>query len=600
MSDSEEEFEAQPSKRLKSAVDSEKNDTSVQRCQQRQLTQPRITDLFSKAGETVTKALQDNPDVTEAKATVKKGDETLTVSLKRTLDQAASSSSAQPNTNQDNMMTWAVIYEWVFDNIDYIEHPLFEISYIGQVVRTGVTAEQAFYARTNEHECASYTDPKENGIRYMIKAYGKTAFTIRILEKAYLNKLEAMEWADEREKYYINLRGGKLKDMENKLNQTLNLTSGGQGDPKQRWENIQARSSKGWNKFKKFFQMYYDREGNGNVSFNHIEYGYNLGWSVNCIRSNKTFIKMDESRIDWLQQRGWVEDALEAKWKRFQHYYQMYYDREQHGLVPAAHLEYTYPLGRVVAAIRSLGNYIRNRPDRLEWLQRRGWVENTNEVAWNLFQRHYQSFYDRENHDRIPYGHIENGYKLHMVADGIRHNENYIIGHPERVEWLKARGWKFTGLVDGRWEDFQTHYQSFYDREKHGNVPGGHIENGFHLGHMVKYIRNGCCFVKNHPERLEWLKLRGWIDNVYDLAWEQYKAAFETFVTRKGHGQVPQKHIEDGYLLGRNTNNIRSNFQFIKGHPDRIQWLQDHKFVMNTKDSNVNASKWKSVRETCS
>ena len=48
---------------------------------------------------------------------------------------------------------------------------------------------------------------------------------------------------DDRERALIKEHGGKLKDMDRKLNQTLNLTDGGQGgDPRLYWQNMQANT----------------------------------------------------------------------------------------------------------------------------------------------------------------------------------------------------------------------------------------------------------------------------------------------------------------------------------------------------------------------
>ena len=141
------------------------------------------------------------------------------------------------------LLVHAAIYEWCLDRIEP-EHPLFHISYFGQVVRSGVSAQEAVDARTKEHMRASARNPKDLGLHWAIGAFGVDAFTVRVVEIARLPRLQAMAWADARERALIAEHGGVMRDREPDapVRQTLNLTNGGQGDPRMIWQSIDGMS----------------------------------------------------------------------------------------------------------------------------------------------------------------------------------------------------------------------------------------------------------------------------------------------------------------------------------------------------------------------
>jgi len=65
---------------------------------------------------------------------------------------------------------------------------------------------------------------------------------------------------------------------------------------------------------------------------------------------------------------------------------------------------------------------------------------------------------------------------------------------------------------DAKWEDVQAYLQGFFDAPENGHlrVPQRYVAlDKFPLGKMVHGIRCQGAFVKGHPERLAWLKERG-------------------------------------------------------------------------------------------
>ena len=126
------------------------------------------------------------------------------------------------------------------------------------------TPAELLKTRTRDHLASAKRKPKELGLHWAINRFGPDAFQVRILEKETLPRLAAMAWADEREKALIAERGGVMRDREpkEKIKQTLNLTRGGQGDPRRRWDAIQLSSLQRWQALKQHLIRYYACEGN--------------------------------------------------------------------------------------------------------------------------------------------------------------------------------------------------------------------------------------------------------------------------------------------------------------------------------------------------
>ena len=216
---------------------------------------------------------------------------------------------------QTNEPVHAVIYEWCLDLIEP-DHPLYRTSYIGQVVRRGIsTAEEAVEARKKEHLSTASRKPKDLGLHWAIQAFGKDAFTVQMLETRPLPREEAIEWANGREVALIAERGGIMQDQEpdQPIRQTFNLTAGGRGDPTAVWQSLDARSAKKWAAAQRYLQAYYDMPGNAHLRVpqsyrsppdDAYPNGYPLGQTVSNIRKRNDFVSGRPERVEWLEKRG--------------------------------------------------------------------------------------------------------------------------------------------------------------------------------------------------------------------------------------------------------------------------------------------------------
>ena len=499
----------------------------------------------------------------------------------------------------------AVLYEWCLDRIEP-EHPLFHTSYFGQVVRSGVSSQDAFEGRRKEHLREAKATPKELGLKWAINVFGADAFTVRLLETKRLPKIEAQEWANAREIALIAEHGGIMRDRdpEAPIRQTFNLTKGGQGDPAAVWQALEARSEMQWQRVKPHLEAFFDDPRNRHlrVPASYVAPdGFPLGRLVSHIRSRGNYVKGHPERLAWLEARGWVANVLDAKWEDVQAHLQAFFDdpRNRHLRVPQSYVAPDgFPLGQSVSGIRSHGAYVKGHPERLAWLEERGWVANVLDAKWEDVQAHLQAFFDDpgNRHLRVPRSYVApDGFPLGRSVNRIRSQGDYVKGHPERLTWLEERGWVANEL-DAKWGDVQAHLQAFFDdpRNRHLRVPQSYVApDGFPLGQSVSGIRSHGAYVKGHPERLAWLEERGWVANVLDAKWQDVQAHLQAFFDGNRHVRVPQRYVSpDGFPLGQSVNGIRSHGAYVKGHTERLAWLKRHGFKMHMRNPTKDAAQW--------
>jgi len=402
----------------------------------------------------------------------------------------------------NNERIHGVIYEWRLDQIDHSHH-LYDITYVGQVCKSLMTADKAFEIRTRKHITDSKNNPKETGLHAAISMFGVDAFSVNVLFTKHASKTETMEWANRLEIKLISERGGILQDMDKRLCQTLNLTKGGQGDARVVWQSIQARSAAKWHKWKGLLEQFYEREKHLNVGKLHIENGKRLGFIVAHMRRGTHSVHRHQDRLNWLMQRGWKTSIPESRWDSVQQQLLKYF--EDHGDldIPTRH-EY---LGHIVSGMRSKGTYIKNNPERLQWLLEHGWVKNKFDGRWKdvklLIESHYQEF----GHLDIKQNCIYRGEHLGQIVSDIRNKHAFLKKHPERLEWLQTMGW-IDNKAEKRWKDLVLEFEIFYAKNGHINVSSKDIEFK-KLFKVVSHMRHSFQHIKGNKERIQWVYNKG-------------------------------------------------------------------------------------------
>ena len=246
----------------------------------------------------------------------------------------------------------ATMYSWTFD--PPFDHALKGCSYFGQT-------KQTFETRTHQHKNDSIRDPKQLGLHALWRQYPYDDHWViqRIETRSFVDPVDAHAWMNEEETRLIDAHGGVLRDREHQLQQTLNLTRGGQGDPRKRWDAIMAYSRRQLSKVWPKFERWYEAKKHLRVPVSDPE----LGRVVCNIRAQKSFLQHADFKA-WLDARGFVYDERRAHlevdvWPKLERWY----EANKHLRVPKTDPE----LGRVVSHIRSQKSFLQHA-DFAMWL----------------------------------------------------------------------------------------------------------------------------------------------------------------------------------------------------------------------------------------
>ena len=297
----------------------------------------------------------------------------------------------------------AKIYKWIFVPPDYMNHPLSGIPYIGQTI-------QSLKDRTTQHKRDARKDVKEGKVCGLHALYVEhpDSWKIEIVEERtftgpQLNaKTAASEWMDDREKALIKEHGGKLKDMDRKLTQTLNLTDGGQrGDPRKHWQSIEAKTRKRWQEIKPLLDAFFKEHGHVNVPLFSSQKHKKLGTAVHHIRSRKSYVTTCPEIKTYLEQRNFIWNVQERRSNLIKEIILSYDNpnKEQkyvHELDPNSDLAKRWnmvrrdsekddeiKIGSIIRDIRKRGDLINNDPNFFEALIAKGFKMHTRDTKKN-------------------------------------------------------------------------------------------------------------------------------------------------------------------------------------------------------------------------
>ena len=334
----------------------------------------------------------------------------------------------------------AIIYFWTLVVPD---HPLHGIRYIGQSVRSILkyaTPQLLFEKRKTEHWHDANTRPKDLGFRAVLLDVGYAGFVSNIHESMSGPLLQCQQWANERESYWIQHFGGKLRDMWpiEKIAQTLNLTDGGNGDPALWWGAIKARSdlsvTRCLNELRKFKESF----GHVNVHRDYVtEQGYRLGSHVHQLRSSKSDV--NASAVSELESMGFVWNCVSHHQNEFVKAVRKFKEQTGHCRLPMSHPWYMY-----CKSVR----YQTHVPQAiLDELTAIGFAMRTHDARWEQFFAEMKIFCDQFGHSFPPVGYVSpSGYKLQKASHNVRTRKNFIKGHPdanERLFDLESIGFKW-------------------------------------------------------------------------------------------------------------------------------------------------------------
>src|SRR5262249_54708638 len=151
----------------------------------------------------------------------------------------------------------------------------------------------------------------------------------------------------------------------------------------------------------------------------HKENGFRLGGWVSTQRGNAD--TLSAPRRQQLDELGFVWDPLETDWAEGFHYLTIYKGREGHCRVPQRHKENGFRLGGWVRKQRDAQTLSEARRQQLDEL---GFVWDPFETDWAEGLRYLTIYKAREGHCRVPFKHIENGFRLGQWVNRQRTNKD--------------------------------------------------------------------------------------------------------------------------------------------------------------------------------
>jgi len=141
------------------------------------------------------------------------------------------------------------------------DFPLFGCSYYGQAVRSPDKYADHFAVakkRWDEENGRATRESHELGLLAVLDMFGASVFEDSIVDIKKGPRSEVQAWADALEKQLIDENGGVLRNMDKKLNQTLNVLKGGKGT--KWWESQVAFRNKKLTQFKAEMESFVKEE----------------------------------------------------------------------------------------------------------------------------------------------------------------------------------------------------------------------------------------------------------------------------------------------------------------------------------------------------
>jgi len=493
----------------------------------------------------------------------------------------------------NNIEMWAIIYEAKLVGVCE-ENVLYNISYFGQSLPKNIkkfnSPEEVFKERKSQHYSLALRENKELGFMNVLRIYGIDAFDWKIVESKYEEYEEAQKWADDREKYYIEQNGGIMRDMDKKLNQTFNLQSGGQGDPKKIFESLEARSNKKWHKFVIHLQKFYEDEGHINILCSDIcDDKYKLGQKIVSVRGGNmiNFINSEERKEFLDNFPGWTWNINNDLFDKF--YTELSKYKDECGDCNVSQIYKTtdgYLLGTYLNKVR-LGQFIKDFPERKQKLDELGvsWHPQAeyHDETWEKIKDELWAYYVKNGNSNVP---LES--QLGVYVGHIRQRQDYVKDNDVRLEFLKSINFSWNVRVDQEeesWLEFWTHMIKFHTENGDSNVPATFKckKDEYALGSRCVSIRHANQYM-NDLNKKQQLEEIGFSWSPLDDNWDKFWKEIVKYHTSTGNCKVIDGYkTDDDYRLGQTVITVRHG-TYIKNFPERKKMLDDIGFIWGVHD----------------
>jgi len=358
----------------------------------------------------------------------------------------------------------------------------------------------------------------------VIDMFGPEAIAWRILSSASGPRSKMQAWANAEEIRLIDAHGGVLRDMDAKLEQTLNLTKGGQGDARAVWAGIDARRRRALNRFKAAMEAYVDAHESALVPQEYVDDdGYPLGVRLHSFRQGQMRKGLPEEK----QINAWAEALLGFHWDArksdayregfaqrgqersrkafaaFKAAMEVYVEEHESALVPFAFVDaHGYALGERLAGFRH-GDMHEGTPwedeakawaDELtEWhwdaresdayreeLAQRG--QERSRKAFAAFKTAMEAYVEEHESALVPREYVdEDGYPLGVRLNSFRHGEMHedTPWEDEAKAWADAlTGFHWKALKSDAYREELAQRGKDQAKREEAADPGGRIRRG--------------------------------------------------------------------------------------------------------------------------
>jgi len=294
--------------------------------------------------------------------------------------------------------------------------------------------------------------------------------------------------------------------------------------------------------------------------------------------------ELSQERKQRLEEVGVVWNVFVDEWEKSWVQLKHFAKREGHCNVPYGHVEYGKKLGMWLSKQRKLLKAGELGEDRRWRLEEVGVAWNVLDEQWDKKFVQLKCFVEREGHCNVPLGHIECGEKIGYWLNNQRTLQKVDKLGEERRRQLGGVGVAWN-VLDAQWEEnFEKGLLRFCKREKHANVPVGHVEGTIKLGTWLMNQRHRKHTGKLETSRKERLEAAGVVWDVLDAQWGAKFCALKRFIARVGHANVPQGHVEGDLKLGIWLSDQRHRKKLGKLNGDRKQRLEEIGVVWKARD----------------
>ena len=180
----------------------------------------------------------------------------------------------------------------------------------------------------------------------------------------------------------------------------------------------------------------------------------------------------------------------------------------------------------VLHNIRASGCFVRDNAPRKLWLLEKGvsfTYDSLNSASEEKWQRYKEIFslYFAENGDlNMPRSYEVQGIKIGQVLQNIRYQGMWVKDSPQRKLWLLEKGVSFTydlsnSVSEEKWRRYKEMLSLYYAENGDLRMPESYEFQGVKIGQVLNNIRRQGNFVKDNPQRKQWLLEKG-VSFTYD------------------------------------------------------------------------------------